>query len=318
MSVSIIIPNFNKVDFIKETIDSLVVNLTEGIEWIIVDDGSTDGSLELLENLSKKHDQLQLFSNPGKGGSSARNYGASRAKGEFLIFLDSDDLISQDCIFNRIEATSAYPENDLWVFPMGVFLEKPGDLPRSYNWIPNETRMLSRFLSHQLPWAICQPIWRKSLFEKIGGFDERFPRLQDVELHTKALLKGAKVKCFPNAEPDCFYRTSANRISFSAESFQKKFIDGAVLYYETFFIQLNKQQQKYLSGTLLETLSVLVYQLRQGNISKSDFQVHRDKLIATCKFSGQKNLLKSYAALQSASTIHIKGLKRITRSLLFL
>lgn len=315
--VSVVIPNYNKAKFLPDTIKSVVEGNKENIEVIIVDDHSTDHSWDLICELSEKFDCIRRSMNPRNGGSSARNHGLSMATGEFVVFLDSDDQLAQGCLENRIKMIKAEPDRDAWVFPMSLFREKRGDTAKTLDWKPTEHDMLKRFLSHQIPWSIMQPIWRRSFITRIGGFDERFPRLQDVELHTRAVLGGARIRCFPGAEADCFYRMSTGRISFSATDFQERFISGASLFYSTFYPRVPENLKKYLAGTLLETLSILIFQYRSEKFSRHEFLVFKEDILNSCIYTRQKRLLEIYTRIQEKSKFHIKGLKWLMRRLLF-
>lgn len=94
--VSIIMPVYNVEEFIEEGLDSLLNQSMKHIEVICVDDGSTDRSLEILNRYSAIDKRVRVFTQKNKGAGAARNLGISNAKGEYLIFLDSDDFFSKD------------------------------------------------------------------------------------------------------------------------------------------------------------------------------------------------------------------------------
>ncbi|WP_299099024.1 glycosyltransferase family A protein [uncultured Winogradskyella sp.] len=102
--VSVIIPNYNGLKYIKDTLDSVYNQSYNNIEIIVVDDGSTDGSLEYLLTLNKTN--VTVLKNPLQGACSARNYGLSMAKGMYIQFLDNDDLLSLDKIESQVKALS--------------------------------------------------------------------------------------------------------------------------------------------------------------------------------------------------------------------
>ncbi|MCR5546946.1 MAG: glycosyltransferase, partial [Lachnospiraceae bacterium] len=100
--VSIITPLYNGKNYIVSTMESVIDQTYENWEMIIVDDGSTDGSKELVEEFlsNRKESRIKLFENPSNLGISAtRNSGLEKAKGQYICFLDSDDLWDQ----NKIE-----------------------------------------------------------------------------------------------------------------------------------------------------------------------------------------------------------------------
>lgn len=93
--VSILIPNYNKSDYLKETLDSVIGQTYTDWECIIIDDHSTDSSWEILEEYANNHAKIKIYKRPPnrkQGGNAARNYAIELAKGEFVAFLDSDDI----------------------------------------------------------------------------------------------------------------------------------------------------------------------------------------------------------------------------------
>lgn len=99
MLVSIIIPTYNSGLTIKKTIES--INFSENIELLIVDDGSSDNTLKILDSLKKKY-SFKLISGGHKGAAKARNIGIKHAKGKYLLFLDSDDILDQEAFNSNI------------------------------------------------------------------------------------------------------------------------------------------------------------------------------------------------------------------------
>jgi teichuronic acid biosynthesis glycosyltransferase TuaG len=91
--VSIITPAYNALQFINETTYSVMTQTHQKWEWIIIDDGSTDGTYEYLQNLAQKEQRILVFQTAGRyGPAKARTLGFQKARGEFLCFLDADDL----------------------------------------------------------------------------------------------------------------------------------------------------------------------------------------------------------------------------------
>jgi glycosyltransferase involved in cell wall biosynthesis len=313
--VSIITPSFNKADFIVQTVNSVIAQNYTYWEMIIVDDCSTDHSQHLLGNITTIDARISVILNErNKGGNACRNQGLANAKGEYIIFLDADDLLDRHCLQNRVENALTKPDADLWVFPMAVFRQKVGDMSQSENWIPPQTDapFLSLFLKHQLPWQTMQPLWSKDFLNRIQGFDESFVRLQDVELHTRALIQGAKVVTFPSLTKDCNFRIDENRFGNKVFKMLKGFTFGAIQYYNKFYTLLqNTSQQKILTGSLLEPLTNVCFQRKANKISKSEYQELANELIKTCKYKNHAQLLKSYAFIYSLSPTHPKGLKKI-------
>ena len=91
--VSVIMPVFNAAEYLEQTLLSVLASEEGDIELIAVDDGSKDNSLEILNKYSRVYNNLEVITQENSGPSAARNNGLSHAKGEFVFFLDSDDLL---------------------------------------------------------------------------------------------------------------------------------------------------------------------------------------------------------------------------------
>ncbi|MDH2206337.1 glycosyltransferase family 2 protein [Empedobacter falsenii] len=104
--VSIIIPNYNRANLIGETLDSIVGQTYENWECIIVDDGSTDNSIEVIKTFEEKDPRFKLYLRPKdypKGANACRNIGMEKSVGDYVIFFDSDDLMMENHISSKIE-----------------------------------------------------------------------------------------------------------------------------------------------------------------------------------------------------------------------
>lgn len=120
---SIIIPAYNASNYIKECIKSIINQTVDKYEIIIVDDGSTDNTLEICEELQKKYKNIKVFHQENMGVVYARARGVKESKGEYLIFCDSDDMIHPETLESvqcAIDKTNA----DIITFKMSSNLEK--------------------------------------------------------------------------------------------------------------------------------------------------------------------------------------------------
>lgn len=94
---SIIVPVYNAEKYVRECIESVINQTCESWELLLVNDGSTDGSLEICKSFLGD-ERISVFSKKNEGLSATRNYGLSRAKGDYILFLDSDDTIEPDSL----------------------------------------------------------------------------------------------------------------------------------------------------------------------------------------------------------------------------
>ncbi|MCC7050223.1 MAG: hypothetical protein IT239_00385 [Bacteroidia bacterium] len=137
------------------------------------------------------------------------------------------------------------------VFPMQSFKKNIGD--DNVIWKPIKEKALEKFLSHKLPWQTMQPIWKRDFLLKLNGFDETFQRMQDVEMHTRALFNTNNFAVFNNVSPDCFYRVDDNRIQ-NPNKLILKFTESVLKYYDKFFEECKKQKLlPALNETIIET-----------------------------------------------------------------
>ncbi len=313
-TVSIVIPNFNKAPFLAAAIDAVAA---QGVcaEAIFVDDASTDGSLAILESAAAANRQFRLIRSANNiGGSACRNLGLEAARGEYVIFMDSDDLLVEGCCDARVRFAQSAPDHDMWIFPMSVFREDPArpvDL-----WAPIPGDHLRNFLAHSLPWHTMQPLWRTAFIRGIGGFDPAFPRLQDPEVHTKALLQGARVAVSTGGEPDCRYRIAAERHDSNATALAERHVTGTLMFYEKFLPQIEPGRIGLLTGTLLACQNVLLQWWRSGRLPARALDDMQRRISDACRLRGHQGVLRFNYRIQRASPVHIPGLGRGTKALL--
>ncbi|NEN24059.1 glycosyltransferase family 2 protein [Cryomorpha ignava] len=225
--LTVITPNYNKGDAVIQCVQSVLNQSFEDWEFIFIDDGSTDGSFEkAIESADGDERCLFLKNTTGiKGGNASRNLGIEQSKSELIIFLDSDDLMMENCLMDRNRDFEANPDLDFIVYPMGIFNDTIGDSDFISN-IPTSTPDLHRFLDRDVVWLISGPIWRKSTLESLGCFDLSLHSQQDYDLHVRALIVGFKYR-YIHKSPDIFYRQNTESLprksSQSVDHFRQRF-----------------------------------------------------------------------------------------------
>ena len=105
--ISVIVPVYNVKKYLKKCVDSIINQQYTNLEIILVDDGSTDGSSMLCDNLKKEDERIKVFHKQNGGLSSARNYGFSKSSGKYILFIDSDDYIHEKMIYKLYSALIA-------------------------------------------------------------------------------------------------------------------------------------------------------------------------------------------------------------------
>ena len=176
-AVSVIIPTYNRVRMLGDALQSVLNQTWRDFELIVVDDGSTDGTRELLNGFG---DKLKVLSGPRHGVAAARNLGASAAKGYWLAFLDSDDLWLPEKLEFQLSVLRAQPEyrfchtDEVWV--------RGG---RRVNPMDKHAKRGGRIFEYCLPMCRISPssaVIDSNLFVSLGGFDTSYRVCEDYEL----------------------------------------------------------------------------------------------------------------------------------------
>jgi glycosyltransferase involved in cell wall biosynthesis len=191
--VSVVIPCYNAGKFIKRTISSILRNAYRPLEIVVVDDGSTDDSLAVVQALAARFPEVRVFAKENGGVSSARNFGIREAQSEYIAFLDADDLYYPDSLAKRMRVFIEEDEPALiGVYcPLLVVDDKGAPLMRAplYNpWLPND-----RFYYSVSAACVCNPsnvIVKKSKMIECGLFDETICPAEDYDLWHKMLRRG--------------------------------------------------------------------------------------------------------------------------------
>ena len=187
MKFSIIIPSYNRAKYILSAINSVVGQNIHQPEIIIVDDGSTDSTSVILQHAIEKGGIRYIYQN-NSGPSVARNVGAKQANGDYLIFLDSDDQLTESRIDKlRYEFQSIKILPDLIYSPWittdanGNIIRSPGKEFASDELIPS---LLVRGLAHP---GAC--VFKRNTFLALGGFNETLRGIEDWELCQRFALE---------------------------------------------------------------------------------------------------------------------------------
>ena len=214
--VSVIIPTYNRAELVRHAIDSILLQTAPPLEIIVVNDGSTDGTSEVLQTYEGRIIYLEQ-SNGGK--SAALNNALQHVTGEYVWIFDDDDIALPDAIARHLDVLEQNPDVDFSYSPFyHCFSGSDGSL------VPTRSTALPE-LSHEPLVAalldrccITQPgsIVRKTCYDKLGGFDERLVRSQDYQM----LLRLA-VDCrgFPVSQPTFLCRTHSGDRGSAADRF---------------------------------------------------------------------------------------------------
>ncbi len=188
--VSVIIALYNAEQFIAETLSSVVGQSYPNIEIIVVNDGSTDESSKVVEQLNIPN--LKLFNRPNSGQCASSNFGIQQATGELIKFLDADDILATDCIEKMIVKWRENPNRLVFgewhYFANNIqhisWNQSPiyKDYTNALDWYVDTLNKAGSMLAGWM-WLIP-----KSILEKAGGWDERLHLMNDFEFSTRLIL----------------------------------------------------------------------------------------------------------------------------------
>lgn len=189
--VSVIIPAYNAEQYIAETLASVVNQTLKDIEVIVVDDGSKDNTAAAVQAFPS----VRYVRKTNGGVSAARNHGANLAQGEFLAFLDADDIWHPDKLRQQVLALSQHPECDLCrthsstkAESLQQFRQAKESANVDYDTEPN---LASSFLD---PYFTTSTVMvRRAAFDRVGGFDPKLRIAEDIDFYLKVLAPAPTV-----------------------------------------------------------------------------------------------------------------------------
>lgn len=313
--VSIIVPSFNKSTFIGDTIRSVMAQTDGRWELLLVDDRSTDGSGAIMAALAAEDPRIRLtVLEENRGANYCRNVGIAQARGRYVIFLDADDKLAPHCVKQRL-AVMKGSGLDMAVFTMEVFQSEVGD--HGQRWLPDSSDPLRDFLCHDLPWQTMQPIWDRELLVELQGFDEGFTRHQDVEFHTRALLRpGFRYRLFGGA-PDCHYRIGEERKVIDPLPLLYRFSDSAVRYHDKFHAPARAiGRERLLHGIIFRTYLQVLMNVKAGKVDRKALRGLEDVLLAPVERSGRGKLLFRVVRWYNLLPVRLPGVNFVLFKLL--
>lgn len=205
--VSLLIPNFNKALYLRETLDSILVQTYANWECIVVDDGSTDDSFEILTEYSVRDSRFRVFRRPAsipKGACSCRNYAFSLARGEFVNWFDSDDLMNPKFLEIKTNEIVHLPYKSVVVSRIVPFGEDTRGIFVKEQ-IPQVRCLKVDYLLGIIHYHTAGPIFRKIDLENQDLFDVRLKVGQEKEFFYRLILNKFEFKVL--SEPLVYYRT---------------------------------------------------------------------------------------------------------------
>ena len=211
MKISIIIPIYQVKDYIKDCINSVLAQDYQDFECLLIDDGTKDNSIDIAEELIKEDSRFIIYHKENGGLSDARNYGLNKATGEYVFFLDSDDMIATNTLSSVVEVIDK--DSDIICFDMEYFYEdgrkeiSKGGLLETASYPQNKELLYYNNSANN------------KFFRRLFLMDKNFIKgmwYEDLAVIPVWMALAKKVKYIP--KPLYLYRQRAGSISHSADS----------------------------------------------------------------------------------------------------
>lgn len=192
--VSVIIPVYNTKPFIGRCVDSVQAQTYRNIEIIIVDDGSTDGSEKLVDELANSYENMVVAHQANQGPSAARCFGVLKATGDYVMFLDSDDTLPQDAIEYMVKICES---NNLDAFYGGQNRIIDGNVhassARDFEGVVDSDKMLQNVLNPFFLFLGCMCFSRREFWDENMFYKQRELPSEDLITNVKLTLKSNRI-----------------------------------------------------------------------------------------------------------------------------
>lgn len=288
VTLSIIMPVFNHSNLVIEMMESIRNNTFADWELIAVDDGSNENEFQNIAEYAKNDTRIsyQRRNIQPKGAPTCRNIGLSKATGKYICFFDSDDIVSVDCLGNRVKELEAHPDWDFAVFCSTVYGKSilENDDYKSIFGYHIYADDIAAFCARTLPFVVCNNIYRlESVCSKGLTWDTRLRSLQDAQFNLNALLSGMKYG-YSNMPPDYEYRIDTEG-SVSKRIYSQEHFDSNIYAVDSFYRQIqatfgHRYDRALYNGAMFVYLKVvreffsLDFSLRMAKVIRKYSSIH--------------------------------------------
>ena len=274
MNISVVIPSYNRKDFLKRSIDSAINQTKKPLEIIVVDDGSTDGTETMIKS---DYDFVKFIKQKNKGVSAARNIGIKVSIGEWICFLDSDDEWKKDKLEKQINAMKSNPSykffhsNEIWI-KNGLRINQKKKHKKYGGDIFDKCLDMCRISPSSV-------MINKTVFDEVGNFNEDLVVCEDYELWLRIC---DKYRVFFIDEPLIIkYGGHQGQLSYSIESIENhriKALEHLILG------NLNRKNKRHAIQMLLSKLNIYLKGLVKRR-KNDEIAVYEEKIKVWNKFS---------------------------------
>jgi len=284
-AVSIIIPVSNRSNLIRETLDSIISQSYSNWECLVVDDGSSDNTLEVLEEFAVKDDRIKYFSRPKdkiKGANACRNFGFEKSTGDYVIWFDSDDLMTPDHIASKLKLIQG-KKLDFVVaktqnFENGKLLE-PYYYEKKSHGIKAED-----FILLKIHWYTYDVMLIRKVAEKID-WNEQMKSWQDYNYFCKMLLITENGDYLDNilTQRRIHSESIQKSLTKDTKTFNTELLENRVLTYKDISIGIDPYTRKELIFGMMNISFELSKMRLPSEYVKEVEQIVKNELGVTCR-----------------------------------
>ena len=278
MKFSVIIPCYNVEKYIENTVKTVLNQTYKDFEIILIDDGSKDSTLAILNNLKETDDRIKVFTQPNKGVSYTRNRGIDIAKGEYIYFLDADDEI-KNTLFE--EADKVLIKKSIGVFSFGYKVikdtkERMYIANKEFEGLYTSKEFLKKYFKLEIPQSICSLIVRRDSLKNIK-FNEKLKIGEDLDFQIRVILLNNEKEIYYTSDIYFYYIMRKNS-AMTSKKFNIRDLD--MLHY------LDKLRKKILEDQLYEFKEYQIIRffstikdISNRDTSKEDYKLLKNEIL---------------------------------------
>ena len=271
VKVSIIMPVYNASKYIEQSVISVNNQSLKDIELICIDDGSTDNSLELLNKLKDKYDFIKIFTQENQGSGQARNYGISEASGEYIAFLDADDIFLDDDALEKMYFYG-HKNNANMVGANLKRINLDGSLDKYYDYENTDFKYFDKKdvilpVEYGIPFAFYRNIFKKAFVDEKNFKFPNLKRGQDPIFLANILTNLDEIYVL-NCDLYGYNNKVAGGVNVKVNTYEKKY-DYIMHFKDTFDILKNNEFDNAFEGYKKEFVNYLIF---ENNLKDSDIR----------------------------------------------
>ncbi|MBF0695065.1 MAG: glycosyltransferase family 2 protein [Flavobacterium sp.] len=277
--ISIIIPTYNRAQFIAETLTSVKNQTYQNWECIVVDDGSTDNTIEIIQQFTASDNRFNLYLRPTnrpKGANACRNYGFEVSSGLYINWFDSDDIMAPTFIDEKHKAISQNRTLDGIISKRAFFKNTPDEVYAYERRTEITPDVINDFLQLKVSWYLQDVMWTRQFLEGKLLFDEVLLAGQDREFFVRMLMFDPNLKVI-----DVYltmYRFHDQNITSQFNSIKHRSLKISHLYSTRRLIKMLLERKRLNSQTRMHLFKSLMRYYPYVRAKNEDFQTLKSAL----------------------------------------